>query len=89
MLELNDIAHSVGAFEGSTYDRKIREIIQSIRLTQEFSGLEGKRQIMIDYLNQNYYGDQSYGVAAAALDYFGVTSNPIFGKHDMAGRLGR
>ena len=28
---------------------------------------------MIDYLNQNYYGDQSYGVAAAALDYFGVT----------------
>ena len=28
---------------------------------------------MIDYLNQNYYGDQSYGVAAAALDYFGVS----------------
>jgi penicillin-binding protein 1A len=61
------------AFLGSTYDRKIREIIQSIRLTQAFTGLEGKRQIMIDYLNQNYYGDQSYGVAAAALDYFGVT----------------
>ena len=61
------------AFLGSNYDRKIREIIQSIRLTQEFSGLEGKRQIMIDYLNQNYYGDQNYGVAAAALDYFGVT----------------
>jgi membrane peptidoglycan carboxypeptidase len=61
------------AFAGSTYDRKIREIIQSIRLTQEFTGLDGKRQIMIDYLNQNYYGDQSYGVAAAARDYFGVT----------------
>ena len=61
------------AFAGSTYDRKVREIIQSIRLTQEFSGLEGKREIMIDYLNQNYYGDQSYGVAAAALDYFGVS----------------
>jgi len=61
------------AFLGSTYDRKIREIIQSIRLTQELAGLDGKREIMIDYLNQNYYGDQSYGVAAAALDYFGVT----------------
>ncbi|HEX7474132.1 MAG TPA: transglycosylase domain-containing protein [Candidatus Limnocylindrales bacterium] len=61
------------AFQGSTYDRKIREIIQSIRLTQEFSGLDGKRQILIAYLNQNYYGDQSYGVAAAAHDYFGVT----------------
>ena len=61
------------AFAGSNYERKIREIIQSIRLTQEYSGLAGKRQIMIDYLNQNYYGDQSYGVAAAARDYFGVT----------------
>jgi membrane peptidoglycan carboxypeptidase len=61
------------AFEGSKYERKVREIIQSIRLTQEYTGLEGKRQIMIAYLNQNYYGDQSYGVAAAAKDYFGVT----------------
>ena len=31
------------AFEGSVYDRKIREIIQSIRLTQAFPGEEGKK----------------------------------------------
>jgi len=62
------------AFKGSTYERKIKEIIQSIRLTQALgSGDEGKRQIMFYYLNQNFYGNQSYGVAAAARSYFGVT----------------
>jgi membrane peptidoglycan carboxypeptidase len=61
------------AFTGTKYERKVKEIIQSIRLTQEFSGLEGKQKILVAYLNQNYYGDQSYGVAAAAIDYFGVT----------------
>jgi len=59
------------AFEGSVYDRKIREIIQSIRLTQAFPGDEGKQKIMAAYLNQNFYGNQSYGVAAAAMGYFG------------------
>jgi penicillin-binding protein 1A len=61
------------AFTGTKYERKVKEIIQSIRLTQEFSGLEGKQKILVAYLNQNYYGDQSYGVAAAANDYFGVS----------------
>jgi peptidoglycan glycosyltransferase len=59
------------AFEGSVYDRKIREIIQSIRLTQEYPGDEGKREIITAYLNQNFYGNQSYGVKAAAHSYFG------------------
>jgi membrane peptidoglycan carboxypeptidase len=59
------------AFEGEIYERKIREIIQSIRLTQEFEGEEGKREIMTAYLNQNFYGNRSYGVKAAAKNYFG------------------
>jgi penicillin-binding protein 1A len=59
------------AFEGSVYDRKIREIIQSIRLTQAYPGEDGKKQIIQAYLNQNFYGNQSYGVAAAAIGYFG------------------
>ena len=59
------------AFEGSTYERKAREIIQSIRLTQAFPGQEGKQQIITAYLNQNFYGNQSYGVKAAAKSYFG------------------
>ena len=59
------------AFEGSTYERKAREIIQSIRLTQAFPGEIGKQQIITAYLNQNFYGNQSYGVKAAARSYFG------------------
>jgi len=56
----------------SVYDRKIREIIQSIRLTQAYPGDAGKQQIITAYLNQNFYGNQSYGVKAAAEGYFGV-----------------
>ena len=54
-----------------TLERKLKEIIQSIRLTEEFPGIEGKRDIITAYLNQNYYGNQSYGVVAAAKSYFG------------------
>jgi penicillin-binding protein 1A len=58
------------AFEGTVYDRKIREIIQSVRLTQAFPGEEGKEKVMEAYLNGNFYGNQSYGVKAAARSYF-------------------
>ncbi len=61
------------AFQGSRYERKIKEIIQSIRLTEAYSGEEGKRQIMAAYLNNNFYGNQSYGIKAAAKSYFGIT----------------
>ncbi len=66
----------------TTYERKIREIIQSIRLTQELPpGVAGKQQIMAAYLNQNFYGNQSYGIAAAAESYFGITD---LSKLDLA-----
>jgi peptidoglycan glycosyltransferase len=52
-------------------ERKLKEIIQSIRLTEAYPGIEGKRQIIAAYLNQNYYGNQTYGVKAAAETYFG------------------
>src|SRR4029079_17587234 len=54
-----------------TIERKLKEIIQSIRLTQTFSGEPGKREIITAYLIQNYYGNQAYGVKAAARIYFG------------------
>ncbi len=59
------------AFEGSTYERKLREIIQSIRLTDAYPGEAGKKEIITAYLNQNFYGNSSYGVKAAAKGYFG------------------
>jgi membrane peptidoglycan carboxypeptidase len=65
------------AFAGSTYERKAREIIQSIRLTQAFPGEAGKQQIITAYLNQNFYGNQSYGVKAAAKGYFGKSLDKL------------
>jgi penicillin-binding protein 1A len=59
--------------EGNKYERKIKEIIQSIRLTQEFPGVDGKQKIIAAYLNQNYYGNQAYGIKAAAQAYFDIT----------------
>ncbi|HYO43560.1 MAG TPA: transglycosylase domain-containing protein [Candidatus Limnocylindrales bacterium] len=52
------------------YQRKLREIIQSIRLTEAYPGEDGKKLIMESYLNNNYYGNRSYGVAAAAASYW-------------------
>jgi membrane peptidoglycan carboxypeptidase len=56
-----------------TFERKAEEIIQSIRVAQTYSGEEGKQKVVTAYLNQNYYGNQDYGIAAAARDYFGLT----------------
>ncbi|MGH2450647.1 MAG: transglycosylase domain-containing protein [Candidatus Limnocylindria bacterium] len=50
-----------------TYERKIREAILSIQVTRTYS----KEQILELYFNQIYYGNQAYGVKAAAKTYFG------------------
>jgi len=47
-------------------ERKIKEAILSLRMEQAFS----KGQILELYLNEIYLGYGSYGVAAAALNYF-------------------
>ena len=49
-----------------TFDRKFREMILSIRIEQTFT----KEHILELYLNEIYLGQQSYGVAAAARNYF-------------------
>lgn len=61
----------------TTYERKIREIIQSIRLTQAFPGEEGKKKIIAAYLNDNFFGNNSYGIAAAARGYWGVSLDKL------------
>ena len=60
-----------------TAERKLKEIIESIRITQAFPGVEGKQQVITAYLNQNYYGNQSYGVKAAVRSYFGIDLKDI------------
>ena len=49
-----------------TFDRKIREILLSLRIESAYS----KEKILELYLNEIYLGLSNYGVAAAALNYF-------------------
>jgi penicillin-binding protein 1A len=49
-----------------SYERKIKEILLSLRLEQQFT----KDEILYLYLNQIYLGAGAYGVAAAAQVYF-------------------
>ena len=59
---------------GRVIERKVKEIIQSVRVTEAYPGEAGKQKIITAYLNQNYYGNGSYGVLAAAQSYFGVAN---------------
>ncbi|HKY63821.1 MAG TPA: transglycosylase domain-containing protein, partial [bacterium] len=49
-----------------TYDRKIKEAILATRIEKNLN----KDQILYIYLNQTFFGNRAYGVAAAARNYF-------------------
>ena len=51
-----------------TITRKIKEAILAVEATRTFS----KQEILEMYLSQIFYGNQSYGLKAAAKTYFGV-----------------
>ncbi len=53
--------------------RKIKEAILSTRMEQAFT----KQHILELYLNEIYLGNRAYGVAAAALNYFGKSLNEL------------
>ncbi|MEO8510085.1 MAG: transglycosylase domain-containing protein [Chloroflexota bacterium] len=52
---------------------KIRENIFARNVTAAYPGREGKERILATYLNLVYYGHGSYGIKAAAANYFGIT----------------
>lgn len=54
-------------------DRKLKEIILSLRLTQKFS----KDEILQIYFNEIPYGSTNYGVESAAQNYFGKTVSEL------------
>ena len=60
-------------------DRKIKEAILAIRMERAFT----KHQILALYLNEIYLGYGSYGVAAAALNYFDKALDQLE-LHEMA-----
>ena len=47
-------------------ERKIKEAILALRLDDRYPGTEGKQRIIEMYLNQVYYGNNAYGIWAAA-----------------------
>ena len=50
-----------------TAERKIREIVMAIELTRRYS----KDQVLEWYLNQVPFGQNTYGIGAASVNYFG------------------
>jgi len=55
------------------FRRKIREAVLAIRIDATYS----KDKILELYLNEIYLGENSYGVAAAALNYFGKSLDEL------------
>ena len=56
-----------------TYLRKLNEILLALKIENELS----KEKILELYLNKIYLGNRSYGVAAAAQIYYGVTLDEL------------
>lgn len=56
-----------------TVQRKAREIILAAELTRRYS----KEEILELFLNENYYGNLSYGIEAGAETYFGSTAKNL------------
>jgi penicillin-binding protein 1A len=56
-----------------TLSRKIKEACLAIKLSKRLS----KRQVLDEYLNVVYYGNQAYGVAAAAQTYFSKRASQL------------
>ena len=54
------------------YVRKVKEIIQALRVNEAYPGERGKEHVITAYLNEIFYGHRAYGIAAAAEIYFGV-----------------
>ena len=59
---------------GRGYDDKIREFILAREVTAAYPGREGKERILETYLNLIFYGNGSYGIKAAAANYFGISN---------------
>ena len=57
---------------GRGFGDKIREQILARQVTAAYPGRAGKEKILETYLNLIFYGNRSYGIKAAAANYFGT-----------------
>src|SRR5437588_2928499 len=56
-----------------TFFRKFRELLYAAKLEQRYS----KDELLQRYVNQVYFGDGNYGIAAASAHYFGVAPEQL------------
>lgn len=61
------LARNVYEMNARTFDRKLLETVLAQRIERQFD----KKTILTQYLNRIYFGQNCYGVAAAASRYFG------------------
>ena len=59
--------------QGRGFGDKIREQILARQVTAAYPGRAGKERILETYLNLIYYGNRSYGIKAAAANFFGTS----------------
>ena len=66
-----------------SYQRKLKEMLLALRMERAFT----KDRILELYLNEIFLGNRSYGVAAAALNYFDKSLDELtIGRGGAAGR---
>jgi membrane peptidoglycan carboxypeptidase len=58
---------------GRGFGDKIREQILAREVTTAYPGRAGKERILETYMNLIYYGNRSYGIKAAAANFFAIT----------------
>jgi membrane peptidoglycan carboxypeptidase len=68
-----DDKEAAAAATAKTYTRKLQELKYALDVEKNFT----KDQILTGYLNLVYYGDQAYGVEAAAQNYFAVPASKL------------
>ena len=71
--QAGDDQQAVLEAQRQTIGRKIAEMKYAIKLEQDLS----KDQILADYLNITFFGEQAYGVEAAAQRYFSVHASQL------------
>jgi membrane peptidoglycan carboxypeptidase len=67
------VKNSLLSSSSRSLDRKARELVLSIQLERQYT----KDQILEMYLNTIFYGNQSFGVEAAAQTYFGTSARRL------------
>jgi membrane peptidoglycan carboxypeptidase len=69
----SDVCEPPTPIQSPDIEAKIRENILAMQVTEAYPGRGGKERILETYFNLIFYGNGSYGIKAAAANYFGIT----------------